>query len=318
MVDTGARPTPERGDLASERLDLDLRRRGQGVRSENGSPSAVRGTSSYHAPHATAGARAPRETLRLRARPRGHGDPGRCRYGGAVTSDAGGRGAKGGGPTAAVEHIDRRVIQLFALVGEAIAGATHALLAGDREAARELVARDEEVDRLYRELEEIVEEELVGKSPGTPAAPDASRPDPRYLLSVLGMLPELERSGDLAEHVARRATRNLGAEMSARARGLVEQMGEIASTMWRMAADAYADRQAQAALRIDELDDELDELHVNFTAEIVDARTSLPVAIELALVGRFYERFGDHAVNLARRVAREAAGDPPVGPTPDA
>lgn len=234
-----------------------------------------------------------------------------------MATEAGGQTVEGGGRPRTAEQIDRRVIQLFALVGEAIAGATHALLAGDREAARELVARDEEVDRLYRELERIVHEELVGDA-RAPAAPEASRLDPRYLLSVLGMLPELERSGDLAEHVARRATRNLGAEMSARARGLVEQMGEIASTMWRMAADAYADRQAQAALRIDELDDELDELHVNFTAEIVDARTSLPVAIELALVGRFYERFGDHAVNLARRVARELGDDPFVGPTPDA
>ena len=56
------------------------------------------------------------------------------------------------------------------------------------------------------------------------------------------MLPELERSGDLAEHVSRRAVRGLGVELSPRARGLVEQMGEVACEMWRATADAYADR----------------------------------------------------------------------------
>ena len=65
---------------------------------------------------------------------------------------------------------------------------------------------------------------------------------------------------------------------------------------------------------VDDLDDELDELHVTLTAEMVAGTMPLPVAIELAMVARFYERFGDHAVNLARRMAalvdrRPRAGD---------
>jgi phosphate transport system protein len=79
-------------------------------------------------------------------------------------------------------------------------------------------------------------------------------------------------------------------------------MGEVACAMWRMAADAYGDRAADAAERIDRLDDEMDDLHVTLTAEIIAGGTVLPVAIELAMIGRFYERLGDHAVNLARRV----------------
>ena len=193
-----------------------------------------------------------------------------------------------------IEDIDRRVIQLFALVGEAVAGATHALLVGDREAARALVVRDAEVDARYAEIEATALSHLDAGS--------VSRSEIRYLIGILRMLPEIERSGDLAEHIASRATRGLGTEMSARARGLVERMGEVACRMWRMAADAYADQSVDAAERIDNLDDEMDDLHVTLTAEIVAGGMALPVAVELAMIGRFYERLGDHAVNLARRV----------------
>jgi phosphate transport system protein len=193
-----------------------------------------------------------------------------------------------------IDEIDRRVIQMFALVGESVAGATDALLVGDRQAAKLLVASDAEVDRLYKEIEALAWTRIdSGAETGQQM---------RYLVSVLRMLPEIERSGDLAEHVASRAARGLGVEMSARARGLVERMGEVACAMWRMAADAYGDRAADAAERIDRLDDEMDDLHVTLTAEIIAGGTLLPVAIELAMIGRFYERLGDHAVNLARRV----------------
>jgi len=64
---------------------------------------------------------------------------------------------------------------------------------------------------------------------------------------------------------------------------------------------------------LDDLDDELDDLHVTLTAEVVAGTMSLPVAIELAMVARFYERFGDHAVNLARRMATLVVGGPEPG-----
>jgi phosphate transport system protein len=201
-----------------------------------------------------------------------------------------------------LEQIDREVIKLFALVGEGVAGATDSLLSGDREAARVLAESDEAIDTLYREVEELAQSQLALRATGLDEL--------RYLVAVLRMLPELERSGDLAEHVSRRAVRGLGVELSPRARGLVEKMGEVACEMWRSTADAYADR-APVAEQVEELDDELDELHVTLTAEIASGSMALPVAIEAALVARFYERFGDHAVNLARRIATLATpGNP--------
>jgi phosphate transport system protein len=195
----------------------------------------------------------------------------------------------------ALDRIDHEIIQLFALVGEGVAGATHSLLAGDREAGRVLAESDEMIDTLYREVEDLAQSQLAQRATGPEEL--------RYLVAVLRMLPELERSGDLAEHVARRAGRGLGVELSPRARGLIEQMGEMACDMWRATADAYADRTPDVADHIESLDDELDELHVTLTAEIASGSMSLPVAIEAALVARFYERFGDHAVNLSRRIA---------------
>jgi phosphate transport system protein len=192
--------------------------------------------------------------------------------------------------------IDRKVLQLFALVGESVAGATHALLSGDREEAKALADRDDVVDSLYHEIEELTLEQLTVAGITDPA-------QLRFLVTVIRMLPDLERNGDLAEHVARRAARGLGVELSPRSRGLVERMGEVAIHMWRATTDCFADRQPSAATVVDTLDDEMDDLHVSLTVEVVAGTMPLPVAVELAMVARFYERFGDHAVNLAKRVS---------------
>ena len=214
---------------------------------------------------------------------------------------------EGGGDleSSVLAEIDRLFVQAFALVGEGIAGATHALLAGDREAAKELVQRDEVVDKLTHDIGALAQGRLVSGQ--------GSLEERRELVAVLRMLADLERNGDLAEHIARRAARGLGAEMSARSRGLVERMGEVATTIWRSTGDAFAERSANAAAAIDDLDDELDDLHVTLTAEVVSGTMPLPVAIELAMVARFYERFGDHAVNLARRMTALVSGGPEPG-----
>ena len=140
-----------------------------------------------------------------------------------------------------LEQIDRKVLQLFALVGESVAGATDALLSGDREAAKALADRDEVVDTLYHDIEQLTLEQLT-------VAGITSPEDLRFLVTVIRMLPDLERNGDLAEHVARRAARGLGGELSARSRGLVERMGEVAIHMWRATTDAYAERQPDGGL----------------------------------------------------------------------
>jgi phosphate transport system protein len=186
-----------------------------------------------------------------------------------------------------------RVNRVWALVGEAIAGATHALLAGDRELAKAIVGDDEAIDELVNALVAEVSRALE-LGAGTTA-------DRRRLVTLVRTLPELERNGDLAAHIARRAARGLGQEMSPRARGLIERMGEVATTIWRAATDAVESANQALLDGVEELDDELDDLHVSLTGELVSGSMPLPVAVEVAMVARFYERFGDHSVNLANR-----------------
>ena len=194
-----------------------------------------------------------------------------------------------------------QTVRIFALVGEAMAGATHALLSNDRELAKRVVEQDIVIDNLVNELVFTAEARLL-KSDGLDVE------GRRELLTLLRILPEIERNGDLAEHVARRAARGLGNEMSPRSRGLIERMGEVASTIWREATDVIIDGRAEALGAIEEIDDELDDLHISLTAELTSGSMAVPVAVEGALIARFYERFGDHCVNLARRqIGRDGA-----------
>ncbi len=198
--------------------------------------------------------------------------------------------------------LQRSVVRVFALVGEAMAGATHALLAGDRELAKRVVDQDDAIDQLVVEIVAAAETQLLESD-------HLSVESRRALLTLLRVLPEVERNGDLAEHIARRAARGLGSEMSPRSRGLVERMGEVASTIWREATDVIIDGKLEATGAIEDIDDELDELHVALTAELVSGSMALPVAVEVSLIARFYERFGDHCVNLARRQVGRGGAD---------
>jgi phosphate transport system protein len=217
-----------------------------------------------------------------------------------------GSSSKSKGPQGPEEGItpelQLKVVQIFALVGEAIAEATHALLAGDRELAKQVVEQDVVIDTMVNELVTTAEERLFADT-------SLSAELRREMLTLLRILPEVERNGDLAEHIARRAARGLGTEMSPRSRGLIERMGEVASMIWREATDVIIDGKTEAAGAIEDIDDELDDLHVSLTAELTSGSMTLPVAVELALLARFYERFGDHCVNLARRQVGRGGAD---------
>jgi phosphate transport system protein len=132
--------------------------------------------------------------------------------------------------------------------------------------------------------------------------------DMRYLVSVLRVVPELERSGDLAEHIAQRAVTGLAARLTPSVRGRLEQMGSISVDLWRKAADAWVERDGEAAAKLDLLDDRLDELHDDLVAELGEGGVALADALQTTLVARFYERLGDHAVHITERVRYLAVG----------
>jgi phosphate transport system protein len=183
---------------------------------------------------------------------------------------------------------------LFTTVAEDVPRATDALLNGNSEAVRALAERDRVIDGLYPEIEELADREMLLQQPVAS--------DFRLLVSVLRVVPELERSHDLIVDIARRGNLILSQDLSARSRGLIEHMGKIASEMWREAVDCWCERDRSAAVALGERDDEMDELYASLMAELASGEMTLPVTMQLTLVARFYERLADHAVNIARRV----------------
>ncbi len=204
-----------------------------------------------------------------------------------------------------LDDIEAKVIELFAMVAEDLPLATHALLSGDNQAVAVLAERDVAIDALYPQIEELVNREIVLQ------APVAS--DLRFLLSVLRILPELERSHHLVTHIARRANHILSEDLSPRCRGLVERTGSLVSDMWRQAADSWYKRDRSAAFELADRDQQVDELHAALIAELASGGMALPVTMEMTLVARFYERLGDRAVNVARRVVYLAGSQDPPG-----
>jgi phosphate transport system protein len=204
-----------------------------------------------------------------------------------------------------IEAVEGRVTRLFAMVSQALAGATEALLGNDIALGTAVVDGDLEVDDLTAEVELLVWPQLDAE--GMPS------PTLRRLVGVLLILPELERSADLAEHIAQRAVTNVGAEMSPLSRGIVQRMSEVALEMWRDAADTYVDRVTRADALAED-DEEIDILHERLTREIAAGTMPTAVGAQVTLVARFYERIGDHAVNLARRIEMlQDEGDATVG-----
>jgi phosphate transport system protein len=195
-----------------------------------------------------------------------------------------------------IDAIDRKVVRLFALVSEAVAAANEALLGGDTDALASVRAGEVTIDGLMVELEADIERLLLLQAP-------VAR-ELRYALTLIRIVPELERSGDLAEHIAKRARTSLASQLTPAARGLLERMGTLTSALWHDAATAFADRDPTAGDRLEAADDEIDDLHTDLTTELLNGSVDTAHAADAVLVARFYERLADHAVHIAVRVAR--------------
>jgi phosphate transport system protein len=194
-----------------------------------------------------------------------------------------------------MDDINQKVVRLFALVSEAVAAGNEALMADDTDALAMVRAGEKTIDALMLELEGDIERLLLLQAPVAGEL--------RYALAIIRIVPELERSGDLAEHIAKRAGSGLVAQLTPSARGMLERMGAVTSQLWRDAADGFVDRDPAAGEALEAADDELDDLHTALTSELLSGGVAAAVAADATLVARFYERLGDHAVHIATRVA---------------
>jgi phosphate transport system protein len=193
-----------------------------------------------------------------------------------------------------LQNIEGKVVELFALVGEDLELATGALLNSDAGALKIVTERQANIDGIYGDLEILVNRQLALQSPVAD--------DLRLLLSVLRILPDQDRAHRLALHIAQQATHVLSDDLSPRTRGLVQRMGDTAADMWDKASDAWYKRDRTAAEALDEQDDDMNSLYSALVAELASGAMRLPVTMDMTLVARYYERFADHAVNIARRV----------------
>jgi len=201
-----------------------------------------------------------------------------------------------------LDEIDSALSRMIALVEEGIGAASAALLSADDSAADAVALRRQEIEELHRTLEGLVFTQLVRQAPVTG--------DVRFLVAVLRIVPELELTAALAGDIARRGSMHIGEELSPRIRGLVSQLFDHALAMWHQAADAYHERSPKVLDRLEALDEEIDELHASLLAELASGILRPPVLVDMALVARFLERLGDHAVEVGRWVESLSAAQP--------
>lgn len=194
--------------------------------------------------------------------------------------------------------IDDKVCRMFDLLRVSLSDATRVLIEDDRAGALLVVQRDAAIDALDHELEASITRILHLQSPVAS--------DLRYLVTVLRIAPELERSADLVEHIAARAAYGLVTGLTPPLVGLVRRMGEVGERMWATASAAWGERTPEAVAVLEALDDQMDSLHDELRELLQRGALPLGPAVEMALVGRFYERLGDHALHVTERLGYAA------------
>jgi phosphate transport system protein len=205
------------------------------------------------------------------------------------------------------DQLDSIVDDLVAMTREvrrAVGEATRALLSADAEAAERVISGDTVVDAARERIEQRSFELLALQQPVAG--------DLRMLVAALRMVADLERMGDLSVHVAKVARlRSPDPAVPPELVPTIQRMAAVAEDMVGSAADVIAARAVDAARHLEEADEEMDRLRASSFRTILgeDWPHGVEPAIDMALLGRYYERTADHAVSLARRVVYLVTGE---------
>jgi phosphate transport system protein len=194
-----------------------------------------------------------------------------------------------------VEHIDEiraDVIKLAGLTSEQIGACTQALLDADLSAVGRVVAEDSALDNLKESIEYRVYELFATQQP--------MAGDLRTLLAVLRILQEIQLTADLTVTIAKATRRLYPGQLPPKVRGLIERMGAQAAIQLNLAVDSFADAEVAIAAALPDMDDVMDDLQKELFRAIFEScgndEAGIQQAVQLALVGRYYERIADHAV----------------------
>lgn len=195
-------------------------------------------------------------------------------------------------------QLNEDVLHLAALAGEAIQAGTDALLDFDLDGVEQVIAQDDQLDQLTDSIEERVYQIMARQAP--------MAMDLRTLVTILRAIHELERIGDLMINVAKAARRLYPRPLEPKVRGILDRMREQAAQQLRLAAEAFAARDPARAAALNDMDDVMDDMQKElfrtiFSSPVTD-EASVQRAVQIALVGRYFERMADHAVNVGERV----------------
>jgi len=200
--------------------------------------------------------------------------------------------------------LSEQMVEMARLVGSAISRATRALLDADLELAESVIAADEQVDAIQVLIEERSLELLARQAPVAT--------DLRVIVTGLRMTADLERMGDLARHVAKLARlRHPHSAIPAELRSTIVGMGQVAEHIVAKTGAVIATRDVETAQQLEADDDAMDGLHREVFRLLLGPRWThgIEAAADVTLCGRYYERFADHAVSVARRVTYLVTGE---------
>jgi phosphate transport system protein len=203
------------------------------------------------------------------------------------------------------EELDSIVLDLAEMthsVSSAMSSASTALLDADLQLAQKVIDEDEAIDKVYHQIEERALELLARQQPVAS--------DLRIIVTSLRMVADIERAGDLALHVAKVARRRYPVSaVPPEMRTTILEMGQIAQRIMTKCGDVVRTRDIELARELESDDDAMDSLHRKIFSQILQLDVGLEAAIDITLVGRYYERFADHAVSVARRVVYLVTGE---------
>jgi phosphate transport system protein len=200
--------------------------------------------------------------------------------------------------------VTRTLVTMGEGVRAAMRRATAALLTANQTEAEEVLHGDAEIDALYRQVEEKVYDLLARQ------APVAS--DLRLVVTALHVAADLERMGDLADHVAKTALRRIPAiAVPEELRPVIKDMSEAADRIAGKITQILETSDAERAAELESDDDVIDELQKQLFGLMLGTawRHGVEPAIDGALLGRWYERFADHAVNAGHQVVYLVTGE---------
>lgn len=196
-----------------------------------------------------------------------------------------------------LDSVSQTLFDLSVMVSDSMARATKSVMTKDLKLAEDVITSDEKIDTVQHELDARIIDIIARQQPVAS--------DLRALITALRMSADLERMGDLAHHVAKLVRlRHPASAVPAELLALVEVIGETAEKIATKTGVVISTRDVLLAAQVEKDDDEMDELHRKLISTLVEPSWphGVETAIDLTLLGRYYERYADHAVSVSRRV----------------